>query len=431
MSFLSAFRNWCTGPTCKQNETSAHNKQSTQNEKNKEKNKTRNRIYYPIVRNVESKKRRKFLGFGASGFTYGIYTGKSKHPMYVNRVSFKGNLNNARAIHNKAQSMARITGNNQQIVKIVEGFTVNDLPSSIPAHMINKIRKIPILSVIRMPYLGIDLFEAIKHDNNKTMIRKLPISTLMKQCYKLMKQIDALRGNQMYHGDIRLENITIHPETGEMTFIDFEFHEPFEVGFNKYIGIDRRLTEISERIPPEFLCVSAAAVAPYGIKHISKYYLNDRMLLFLWYINEKNAEKYFEDSYVSNMAFLYSLFEKNNNAVTKNEKISDGIMDYFDFFGFGIAMTIFFSTLFPINESSNNSSEMAAFYSMLQLLKSMCNFSIEERPYPDNILQEMQQIMKKIPKEARHTRNIPNVTSRVPNNSKATNQTAKSSKKRK
>jgi hypothetical protein len=84
---------------------------------------------------------------------------------------------------------------------------------------------------------------------------------------------------------------------------------------------------------------------------------------------------------------------------------------------------------------------MAAFYSMLQLLKSMCNFSIEERPYPDNIIEEMQQIMKKIPKEARQERSIFKavrqtsnnsiVTSRVPNNSKATNQTAKRSKKRK
>lgn len=429
MSFLSAFRNWCTGPTCKQNETSAQNKQSIQNEKNK----TRKRIHYATLRNKESKERREFLGFGASGFTYGIYTGKSKHPKYVNRVSFNGNPNTIKAIHNKAQSMARITGNNQQIVEIVEGFTVNDLPSSIPARMINKIRKTPILSVIRMPYLGIDLFEAIKHADNITMIRKLPISTLMKQCYKLMKQIDELRREQMYHGDIRLENITIHPETGEMTFIDFEFHEPFEVGFNKYIGIDKRLTEISERIPPEFLSIRAVAVAPYGIKqnylnHISMYYLNDRMLLFLWYINIKNkenAKEYFEESYISNMAFLLELFEKNNNTVTKNEKISDGIMDYFDFFGFGIAMTIFFSTLFPINEPSNNSSEMTAFYSILQLLKSMCHFSIEERPHPDNILEEMQQIMKKISKEARQSRSIFKAVRQVSNNSIATNQTVK------
>lgn len=463
MSFLSGIVDWCKGPQCKQNKK---NETRAQNEKNK----TRKRIHYDTLRNAESIERKEFLGFGASGFTYGIYTEKSKYPTHVYRVSFKGNLNNARAIHNKAQSMARITGNSQQIVEIVEGFTVKDIPPNIladilvniPADKIGKIDKIDktsILSVIRMPYLGIDLFEAITHDDNITMIRTLPISILMIQCYKLMKQIDALRREQMYHGDIRLENITIHPETGKMTLIDFEFHDTFEVGFNKYIGVERRLTEISERIPPEFLTVRAVAVAPYGIKQnylndISKHYLDDRMLLFLWYINiknKKNATEYFEESYTNNMVSLLSLSDKNNNAVTKIEKISDGIMDYFDFFGFGIAMTLFFSTLFSINEPNNNSSEMAAFYSMLQLLKSMCHFSIKDRPHPNIIIEEMQQIMKKIPKEARQERSIfkairqasnnsivtsiapsiPNVTSRVPNNSKATNQTAKRSKKRK
>ena len=68
-------------------------------------------------------------------------------------------------------------------------------------------------------------------------------------------------------------------------------------------------------------------------------------------------------------------------------------MNYFDYYGFGMAMTMFFSKLYPMNKPYHNRSEMDALYEMRALLMSMCDFARVARPEPDTIVKIMEDIM--------------------------------------
>jgi len=179
----------------------------------------------------------------------------------------------------------------------------------------------------------------------------------------------------------------------------------------------------------------------------------------------------------------------------RNKEIVDYFMNYFDYYGFGMVMTMFFNKLYPMNmffnklyptnnpertlhrenvsnqeiiesfrtmcEDDISESQIVAFYDMRVLLITMCDFSRKNRPEPDNVFEEMGQIMYKMTgthddfdfsnenenendysNENENENENENGSTQISNaqtqkrkrkstKSKATNQTAKSSKKRK
>jgi serine/threonine protein kinase len=425
----------------------------------------RNRINFSTLRNKNFKNVDLPIGIGAFGTTFKIH----KDPNGLFKVLFRRKnapKPNPNTNYNKAKKMANMTGNNNQRLQIITGFKMNDLPIKVMQRFqeIDEVWKTEgntNLPVIRMPYLGIDLYAALNEDNIE-LVRALSISTIMIQCHELIRQIDVIRRHKMCHGDIKMDNIVIDPKSGKMTLIDFDFFETFidvYTLYNKIIvrNMQKKDKDIPQCIPPEFLCMKAMGdgidfnndirINPF----YEKYCDNTNMDVFLTYIG-KDGKKYFKESFKNNKKYISPMFfliTENGGNTVRNANISDNIMNYFDFFGFGIAMTLFFSRLYPINEPIyKNKSERDAYHKMRTLLMNMCDFSIENRPRPDNVLEEMEQIMKKIPKEARQERSIfkavrqasnnsivtsiapsiPNVTSRVSNNSKATSQTAKKRK---
>ena len=92
----------------------------------------------------------------------------------------------------------------------------------------------------------------------------------------------------------------------------------------------------------------------------------------------------FSESFVRNMALLETVNPNNQ------DKTIVEIMNRFDYYWFGMTMTIFFNRLYPINK---NKKEKDAFYRARKLLMSMCDFSIENRPYPDTVLPQMHDII--------------------------------------
>lgn len=446
MSFLSGIVDWGKYVLSKRKST---------------KNNNRNRINFSTLRNKNFKNVDPPIGIGAFGTTFKIH----KDPNGLFKVLFRRKnapKPNPNTNYNKAKKMANMTGNNNQRLQIITGFKMNDLPIKVMQRFQEideawKTEGNTNLPVIRMPYLGIDLYAALNKDNIE-LVRALSISTIMIQCHKLIRQIDTIRRHKMCHGDIKIENIVIDPESGKMTLIDFDFFETFidvYTLYNKIIirDMQKKDKDIPQCIPPEFLCMKAMGDGIHFNNDIhvepfyEKYCNNTNMDVFLTYIGKdrKDRKNYFKESFKNNKKYIspiYFLITENGDNAVRNANISDNIMNYFDFFGFGIAMTSFFSELYFMNEPIyKNKSEKVAYHEMRRLLMSMCDFSIENRPPPDNVLTMMEQIMTKIPKEARQERSIFKavrqtsnnsiVTSRVPNNSKATNQTAKSSKKRK
>jgi hypothetical protein len=141
-----------------------------------------------------------------------------------------------------------------------------------------------------------------------------------------------------------------------------------------------------------------------NIEVFSRKYLNRSMLYFLECIgkDKKEAQNYFSESFTSNKTYIYSLLQsinEKNDEARINEKISNTIMNYFDYFGFGMVMTIFFSRLYPVYPVKYNKSssiEMILFRQTQKLLMSMCDFSIEKRSNPEEALKKMEKIVSNI-----------------------------------
>jgi hypothetical protein len=96
--------------------------------------------------------------------------------------------------------------------------------------------------------------------------------------------------------------------------------------------------------------------------------------------------------------------QRHYNIDKANQELINALMNYFDYFRFGMTMTMFFSALYPMNNHNqfinrkNNSLDPVhkAFYDMRVLLIQMCQFSIKDRPEPDTVFTKMGTIVKKM-----------------------------------
>lgn len=407
-------------------------------------------INFSTLRNQNTKKIKSHLGDGGYGITYKNHT---KPTNYTRRNGvFKLYYNhknrpppNPTANYNKARKIANITGNNNQRLQIVKGYKKNDLPNNVVKRL-QEIGRMPTsnnvnLPVIRMPYLGINL-EVATEPGNIARTRDIPISILIIQCYELMKQIDKIRKKRMRHGDIKIDNIMIHPESGKMTLIDFDHFGNFESGFyGELLNIDNNITTLSEVIPPEFICIRAmrdtivynrnSNKADDKAKRIRSYsdfmfhrYIEGQLLDFLKCINknEEEGKEYFLESFNSNISLLDDKLKESikfddEGQLLPNTQLINYFMNYFDYYGFGMAMTMFFSKLYPMNKPYHNHSEMDALYEVRALLMSMCNFARVARPEPETVLKIMEEIMQRNSvsmNQAIHTPVAANYTPSIP-----------------
>jgi len=73
---------------------------------------------------------------------------------------------------------------------------------------------------VRMPYLGRDISDIQSYYKQ---IQIIPIETILEQILKITSQVKHLFESGYIHGDIRELNVMIHPITGTMTIIDFDY----------------------------------------------------------------------------------------------------------------------------------------------------------------------------------------------------------------
>ena len=416
-------------------------------------------INYSTLRNKNTKQLESLLGDGGFGITYKNHTKPTNYTrrngafkFYFNHPQLKPNPT---ANYNKARKMANITGNNNQRLQIVKGCKKSDLPNNVTARLI-EIGGMPTcndnsdLPIIRMPYLGINLEKATEAANI-ARTHDIPISVLIIQCYELMKQINKLRKKRMQHGDIKTDNIMINPESGKMTLIDFDLFENFDNGFyGGHLNVDNNIKKLSIVLPPEFICIRAIRdTIVYNrennkgnnkakrIRSSSDFmfsrYVKGGILEFLECINknEEEGKEYFLESFKSNISLLDGMFkesikfydETSNYArqLMYNARLINYFMNYFDYYGFGIAMTMFFNKLYPMNKLYHNHSEMDALYEVRALLMSMCDFSRVNRPEPDTVLKIMEEIMLRNSISTNQAIRIPVATNSAPIAPVATN----------
>ncbi len=372
---------------------------------------------------------KRFIAKGKYGFTFMNDTGqvikvffKSKRNVANNAANNANNaINAANNAVAKGHMVANMLKNNTYRAQRVNGLDFNALPQNVQKEIINMIEnKEPTLSAIRMQYLGIDLFTAINKKYEET--RRVAIYNLIMECHKLIRQINMLREEEFCHGDITLENIMIritNATTVDMKLIDFDYLYRFKDEFKVYKlateDIMRGEEEISQYIPPEFLCIyfqlhdDRRNTSSEIDKVYSRYCTNINMSTFLANIGiktKKDAKEYFNKAYSRNMRYVselvYSILENGNNGV-KEPRLNE-LMNYLDYFRFGMTMTMFFSAFCPMNNhkqaitSKNNSINpvFKAFHNMRVLLIQMCEFSIQDRPDPDTVLTRMDEIVQEM-----------------------------------
>jgi thiamine kinase-like enzyme len=84
---------------------------------------------------------------------------------------------------------------------------------------------------LRMPNLGYDMEKPEKHKEDYI---NLPVDKILEQILKLMTQVYQIYQSDHIHGDIRETNVMIHPVTGSMTLIDFDWYFPTDLFFDNY-----------------------------------------------------------------------------------------------------------------------------------------------------------------------------------------------------
>lgn len=104
----------------------------------------------------------------------------------------------------------------------------------------NRLKDTP-LYMIQMPNLGMDIFEIY---DKQVDLSTLPPKKLELEILKMLRVVDEINTKQYIHGDIRLENVLINLEKGDMTIIDFDLFSTMDDFYDKYMKIQALSTHM-------------------------------------------------------------------------------------------------------------------------------------------------------------------------------------------
>ena len=179
---------------------------------------------------------------------------------------------------------------------------------------------------VRMPYLGRDISD-IQHYYRD--IRALSVGIILDQIVKLTTQVKRLFEAGYIHGDIRELNVMVHPGTGMMTLIDFDYLKPKKEFITDYAGNFGYYSN-----PPESLLLR---LFRYGEQEtvFNKYYTMANV-----YKSTKISKDEIHEAILDSRALF---LERNLKDFTA---ISDEIMRSFDSYGLGLALDWFLHNVY-------------------------------------------------------------------------------------
>lgn len=191
----------------------------------------------------------KKLGQGSYGYVL--------EPAVPNRIgaaveTYPGNV--TKVFRNK-QSFQNAMATVQKITEIMgpdEGhraaayqypYTIQNLYANLPTNIqeqysknIRTSKKKPTnrLHMMRLPNLGFDITQVTRNKEIIKQIRNVPILTILQQVKKVVEQTLHMTQKQYIHADIRNTNVMIHPTTGTITIIDFDWLKPIDTIYHEY-----------------------------------------------------------------------------------------------------------------------------------------------------------------------------------------------------
>jgi serine/threonine protein kinase len=275
---------------------------------------------------------------------------ETEFPNNVTKIFFNTRTVSAKNEKEKIQkNMSKVRNLLKNNAYRANAYTRKYRKRNLPLNLQQECPKIPgeaNLEMLRFPYLGIDLLNPNYPNHIYSMILQIPIHTLLEQMLKLMKHVQIIRDSGYIHGDIRMENVMIHPVTGKMTIIDFDFFQPANIFFEKYMG---KLATEAVNVPPEvFLYLkrhSKQVIRKYFRQYIDYYDTTFR-------INPSylSPEKY---NVLPNIEIYYQESETkltNNNPFMSHqelqEKLKIELAKYIDSYGLGMTLMHFLATIY-------------------------------------------------------------------------------------
>jgi hypothetical protein len=151
------------------------------------------------------------------------------YPNNVTKIFF--NKTNLNKVMNATKNIENLMGKNKghRMYKYRHKYTVRNLPYKV-ARKLRKlskrktVKKTNRVHLMRMPYLGIDIEKISNLENNiYKEIRKINFEIILRQIQKLIHQTANLAKEKYGHFDIRTPNIVVHPKSGSITIIDFDW----------------------------------------------------------------------------------------------------------------------------------------------------------------------------------------------------------------
>lgn len=217
--------------------------------------------------------------------------------------------------------------------------------------------------LMRMPYLGYDARYIDEYGYD------FPKRTLLEQISKLIHQTKTIASHNYIHGDIRAPNLMIHPDTGVVTIIDYDWFMSFDQFLESYSGFGYHSN------PPEWL-----------IKHPSKFndYVKDNLETFPYLLKDVTTEQLGEQIINAN--------KDNETYIKTPESYFKSPKSLITFDNYCLALTLLniLAYLYP-NPPSNSPLEQT-----IALLKRMGSMRIAERPTPTEAAAEMDAILNTV-----------------------------------
>jgi len=175
---------------------------------------------------------------------------------------------------------------------------------------------------IRMPDLGVSIHDLY---DRRQDLRKIPVTTILGQVVKVLKQVQTLQASGYIHGDIRDTNVMIHPATGIITIIDFDLLRPVD-------EFRRRTSFGMYNNPPELVLLFPDRIDSY----VASFY---KWFTFVQELFEGPA-------FILEMEDVIEKVQATVSRIGESRVLSKSLTT-FDSFGIGCTLLTMFEILYP------------------------------------------------------------------------------------
>lgn len=350
-----------------------------------------NRNYPPVhvdPPNDRSTHRYQIKGIGAYGVAY-INT-SSYPPSIIKRYHDSKNILKADEISSTFSEMS----GNLKVRGKKEHVKGNNLQNGLQFNHSN-------ISVLRMPYLGENLYNIIHNIVYIRQILSQPdyVTHLLHSIHSLLGYTSNIAANGYCHGDMHMSNIVMDLSTCEMHIIDFDLFEPF-AGNTQRIMKGERKNFFHYLIPPEYLflrimksdIVSYEQIDPKKRSNANKSYaaletIKNYIRHIMMIPYEITDTAYIDENNQKNFEYVMKLKDEMENDDIES-LISSHFMQYFDNFALGIGLQLLLLEVVNIETPL-----LEKIKATQELLKRMSSFTIKERPTPKEAYDIMTEII--------------------------------------